>query len=1264
MDKRRVVAVQASIGGQPTRISSGYLIAPRLVLTAAHAVPQDARAAVQPLQSAELLPCASVWDGRERGLDALLLEVAPQHWPNRVTDSPVRFGRLVTSLPGTRATAIGFAVAGRTGGAIETTQVNGIVHPGDGLLSERWRLSLDGPIPVELGASPWRGMSGAALWAEHLLCGVITEDAANWAHRKLDAVPVHRLLRDEAFREVLRERTGRVPVVEPVELFELSESPVPHRLPQSPAELLRPQMEAVPFLGRESWLRVLRQWCQGDGVSIRLIVGPGGQGKTRLAREFAVQLAAKGWASCQFRDCGLGDAGAAQGLSALAAVDRPLLIVMDYADTRPALITEVLRVLEDRPVDVPVRVLLIARSSGEWWEHLPGAGPRSAGTLGGARILELRDAADGPAERYEFYRAALIALADRLKNLPGHAETDWSAAARSVDTRPEQFAGRGSGSALTLQMRALTDLLDVGTGARPCASGTGDAAVDVEGLLLDHEEGYWRRTAARHPALADLEPGPLADAVAIATLTRACGTGRAVELLAAVPSIAQLGDRVLRALASWLRDLYPDIDGSYWGALEPDRLGEYHVLRRARGGSEILAAVLPCLNEAEAERALTVLARAAALPVRLNPDLSAEAGELIRAHPGRLAVPAVAVAVRSENPGFLVGVISLVAQRADLPVDLMKRLHEAVPERSRLLGDEAVQLAQRLRTIRRGRALRLGGGRIGPVRARSGWADAEYHLAVRLCAVQCWEDALAASSRAVALYRALARRTPAEFLPRLVDALSFRSTALSELARGQDALVVATEAVAVGERLVEGGGKGVEQHRLRLALALNNQSVSLAAHGAMWEALKACEGAADLMRDLAKSRPARYDVVLGGVLHNLANRYAALFTADDEAAKASALAVQVRRRLALAQPDAHLGDLLDSLHNHAVSLFNLEEHVSALDALDECVGLALQMMEGSSPVHLAQMARTLLARSSVLGELDRHDEAVLCSTRAVLFYRALADRVPNRYEPELMKALGRNAILGLLADTDIERYEALQNVRARLRQRIQQRDLARELHRTRWQRRWEKAVLAARWLGSTLGQAHGRGRWQTRAMRCDVCDHEMAKWDVPPSRSCRELWTCTWCHAVTYVGTPEHEISRPWYSPWDLRWEAAWTDMLPDAHRHAYGYLHRTLCGIERPDMTGSQFGMWGDRSDECPDCMAAALAIDARWPQERREGFRVSIPAAPRSRPEDDLDYVQPADELGRPDVQLPQTPASPRTRVLAGHRPRTRRGRVPSDR
>ncbi|MEV7119644.1 hypothetical protein [Kitasatospora griseola] len=168
-------------------------------------------------------------------------------------------------------------------------------------------------------------------------------------------------------------------------------------------------------------------------------------------------------------------------------------------------------------------------------------------------------------------------------------------------------------------------------------------------------------------------------------------------------------------------------------------------------------------------------------------------------------------------------------------------------------------------------------------------------------------------------------------------------------------------------------------------------------------------------------------------------------------------------------------------------------------------------------------------------------------------------------------------------------------------------------------------------------------------MRCDICDHESAKWDLPPSRWTREIWICTWCFAVVRVGG-DGAIVRQAYSEWDLRWEAAWTDMLPDARRHAYGYFRRTLCGIERPDLTGSPFGMWGGDRDECPDCTAVARAIDDRWPEDRRDDLgRILVPASgPAPVHPSERDPLP--DELGHPDVQVPEARRSPHTRVLVG--------------
>ncbi|MEV0569838.1 hypothetical protein [Dactylosporangium sp. NPDC050588] len=146
--------------------------------------------------------------------------------------------------------------------------------------------------------------------------------------------------------------------------------------------------------------------------------------------------------------------------------------------------------------------------------------------------------------------------------------------------------------------------------------------------------------------------------------------------------------------------------------------------------------------------------------------------------------------------------------------------------------------------------------------------------------------------------------------------------------------------------------------------------------------------------------------------------------------------------------------------------------------------------------------------------------------------------------------------------------------------------------------------------------------------------------EIPPQQWYREVWVCTWCYAFTLVGHVGSEMTRSMYHRWDQRWEAACTDMLPDPRRHAYGLFRATLCGIERPDMTGSQFGMWGGGRDECPACTAAARTIDVRWPVERRDIGDVIVDITPLPLPRDVPGHVSPPDELGLADLRLPELP------------------------
>ncbi|WP_406440738.1 serine protease [Streptomyces sp. NBC_00631] len=1023
MNGSRLAAVRTSVGGKHPRLSSGCVIAPGLVLTAGHALnprgaamaPGQVHVQVQLLTVDRLVPAEVVWDGRGAGLDAALLRVAARHWPRDIVDAPVRFGQFATLRAGQAAGTLGFTwVPGaRRADQLETAQVSGKVSPGDGMIGGHWHLTVD-LAPVSLGDSPWHGMSGSALWSGQLLCGVVVVDLAHWQHGKLQAVPAHRLLREPTLRALLAGELGYVPIAEAVELEALCEPAVPSRSPRLPSELLRPQAEAVPFTGRADSLAEFQDWCtEGGGFTTRLITGRGGQGKSRFARELSVTMAGRGWLTAQLRESGTERAELVRGLRALTAVDRRMLLVMDYAETSPELVGNVLETLQARGGHHPVRMVLIARSAGEWWEQLPGATPRSAGVLSGARTVELTDLAPTPAERARMYRAAVRALARRLpalRDLPEYARVDWAGVERAVSSAGtnRRFT---DGSALHLQMRALLDLLtaadrQIATGrARPPRDNGREP--DVQAELLGHERRYWQRTAGSWPKLEGVGQAALQDAVAVATLTRAADRERAAELLATLPGLA--GDRSTAA-AEWLHELYPSAEGTYWGSLEPDLLGEYQVALRTRENHHLLPGLLPGLDGREAERALTVLARAAAQPACPHPELAAQVAELIVGHPRVLAVPAVAVAGRSENPGFLLEALRRLAERTDLPLDLMELVHAAVPERSRLLGEQALAIAARLARARRIRT-HLSGGAVAPAAVRAELARAEHNLAVRLTAVHRWEEAVESSGRAVRLYRGLARGHPEEYLPLLAESLGVRWAALSALGRYQEALGDCAEAIRVNRRLVadETGHPdhaGLMPHRARLAQALSNLSVVLAARDMRYEALVAAEEAVEILERLVHERPTRQHLaLLAGALHNLANRR----SPGNSALKTATHAVLIRRRLAQTHPDMYLPGLMESLHNQALELAALSRYSAARRVVDECLRVTLQFVADQPAIYRPLLAQVLRTRAGVLNKLGGRIEAARTVHRAVLLYRELAREHPEEFAADLEATLRQAA---------------------------------------------------------------------------------------------------------------------------------------------------------------------------------------------------------------------------------------------------------------
>ncbi|MEV4426305.1 tetratricopeptide repeat protein [Streptomyces sp. NPDC049602] len=689
---------------------SGYLLSGRLVLTARHVLEGHPSCVVQ-VPGRAPVRCTTVWQGRSGDgvdVDAALL-LAEEDVREQV--APVRWGRLVTARHQPCQVA-GYPDAGRRpDGRLDLQQPRATLSPGTAALSHRYTVELASAPPRD-GAgpapSPWSGQSGAALFCgarggtAALLTGVVVTDVTGWGLPRWEAVPVYALLADAEFTDLITRHTGAPPVGEPVDLQGLIAPATGWRV-RSPATLLDQRAETVGFHGREELLRELTEdWCAGDGIRLAVITGPGGVGKSRLARELSARLRdGPGWV------CGwLDDRDPDSDLSVLAEVDRPLLLVSDYAELRIPQLVALLTLMDRRPPGrPPVRLLLTARGLGQntggWWDQLRTR-TRETRALTYDTLHRELPPLNGSADRSIHFRNALANLAERLPQaLPAtlrEATGDWMPRVRLVPER--DVSGPRYGLPLTLHMTALTDLLATHPATRPH-----DPNLLVEEQLLLHERAYWEDSTAGRPELAATGTVALADAVGMAVITAGAGTALARPLFRSTPGFRGASAPVVEQGTSWLAEMYPAVGRTCWGALQPDLLGEHHVGERTRVSPDLATLPLVVLATLGARRAredtdtsgsllaaLVTLSRAASRPRHWEP--CARALDRALALAPALAPHMARAATVTDNPEPLVEALDRLTEAPSTAPEFLLELLDGLGEgRSRVLSAWAARTA-------------------------------------------------------------------------------------------------------------------------------------------------------------------------------------------------------------------------------------------------------------------------------------------------------------------------------------------------------------------------------------------------------------------------------------------------------------------------------------------------------------------------------------------------------------------------------------------
>jgi glycosyltransferase involved in cell wall biosynthesis len=784
--------------------------------------------------------------------------------------------------------------------------------------------------------------------------------------------------------------------------------------------LLRAEEACVPFHpDREDLLSEILRWTEDPEfpVGVRLHVGSGGSGKTRLLLEACRRLDPSWFRG--FLDSGLAPADIKKRFTTLLHTTEKAFVVLDYAETRraelAALVESALPLMDKR-----VRIVLLARDAGEWWDRLPVDFSRFEQFFGGRASCGpycLPDLHANTNTRNAAYVEALNAFGGRLGIDP---------ARRIPETLPDLSAEHFS-SPLYLQMAALL-------------SYRGERAETATGLtdaLLRHEERYWKRLAESH-VIPDGERA-IAHLLTLTTLAGGLLTARDGEKRYIASDGPKLSSGDFNRLFHSLCGLYPGRQGLQ--PLRPDLLGEALAARAFNsagdGGNAWLDAVLGKPADRDARRhALTVLTRLTKHRPAMEPLLV----EGLRAHFPACVAEIVEVGLETGEPLARAAVEAFdrlpIGTQSQVASLLMRRL----PDQTIRLGELAFCVTEfrteqarndfkRKQTSKNAwdyltalnsqgiRALHIG----SYTKAEQMFRQAEDlctlvqkeprfpefasalagNIASNLRMLNRYGEALEYREESLRLHRRLAEINPKRFEPNLASSLLGVSLDLSELARYSEALEFAEESHCLCEKLHK---SNPDTFLPMLSKALLSKGFHFQSLGEYEEALENSENALRFYRQLAERRADRYEPDLAVALNHVSNLMST-FGRNDEALEYSKQALLIFRKLAETRPNRFDAVLVVSLNNMAYRLAEVGQLDTALDLSKQSLSLCQRLAETDQDRFEVNLAGCLENTSCRLAGLGWHDEALPYANQALELYQRLAETQPERFESQLSGAL-------------------------------------------------------------------------------------------------------------------------------------------------------------------------------------------------------------------------------------------------------------------
>jgi tetratricopeptide (TPR) repeat protein len=765
-------------------------------------------------------------------------------------------------------------------------------------------------------------------------------------------------------------------------------------------KLLSWRTPVASLVGRDKELDDILDWANDRApVRVRLLSGPGGSGKSRLAFELARTLDKSGeWTAGFVQPDADGD---------IEHNGRHLLVILDYAEQYRSQVLRFLKLLSILPSsNRSIRVLLLSRYSLDWWQRNIDSPP----------VLTVLDAQNCEVSRLSVDDAqkcfgnVTSVLAAHFQQKAPHVSTDQISSWISLneDLHPLPLFVTAAGIEAVLSPNSILKL----SGRELLKALAERERVRIDSLGNRFKDTFW---GSRLTAL-----GLLTGGITLDLAKQLAANEPALRL----PEVDVLEDAV-SALPNWhngiLHPIAPDLVGAQFlvDALDPD---DYRsppcllaMMRHDKSPiGERLARIaydVRSLSETGKNPLAVLLEKA------VSTDLSAAkifAETMQNARPTDLL------------PALLAG-SRLMAKADDSPsVERVRNLlRYSVQLNDSGEFDEALTIAEDAVLV----ASQLGNLNLDPDRRHL--ANCLNHRSNLLARVRRSDAALQDIEEAVRIRHKLAEANPQEFLPQLAASLQNLSIRLTEVGNQAGADVAIEQALSLYRDL---GAEDPEKHARELARTMHNFGVRLHETGDRRGAVAAFREAVRKRQELVKTTPNIDELDLTYSLHSLSQRL--LDVGENEEALELARSVLDYRETLLKVYPKRVG--LDFLYTYqlvSVILFENGQLSEAIGVAEEGLERARDLARSYPRDFEVGLGFSLIGLGWRRLENGEPNVALRLADQAKAILEPLATRDPARFDPELANCLhARGRFLKDVGELDeaIAETQAAAAIRRRL----------------------------------------------------------------------------------------------------------------------------------------------------------------------------------------------------------------------------------------